>query len=74
MINARIIGVLIGLLFGVVWVWQGAGDALLVLLCAAIGWLVGFVVWFTRRIASGEVDVAAIGELVSVIIRGRSGR
>lgn len=71
MINAKTVGVLVGLLFGVVWVWQGAGDAALVLLFAALGWLVGFVVWLMSRIMSGEVDFAAIRELGSVIFSGR---
>lgn len=74
MLNAKTIGVLMGFLFGVVWVWQGAGDALLVLLFAALGGLVGFVIWFIGRIAAGEVDLAAIRELTSVLLSGRAGR
>ena len=74
MFNAKTVGVLVGLLFGVVWVWQGAGDALLVLLFAALGGLVSLVVWFIGRIVTGEVDVAAIRELVSVIFGGRTRR
>ena len=74
MLNAKTVGVLVGLLFGVIWVWQGAGDAALVLLFAAIGWLVGFVVWLMRRVVSGEVDFAAIRELTAVIFSGRTRR
>ena len=74
MINAKTIGALIGLLFGVVWVWQGAGSAGLVILFAAVGWLVGLIAWFIGRVSSGDVDVAAIQELVSVIFGGRTRR
>ena len=74
MVNARTIGLLAGFLFGVVWVWQGAGDALLVLLFAALGVMVGFVIWFIGRIATGEVDMEAIRELASVLLSGRKDR
>lgn len=74
MVNARAIGLLLGFLFGVVWVWQGAGDALLVLLFAAIGWLLSFVIGVIGRIASGEVDMEALRELASMILGGRRGR
>ena len=74
MVNARTIGLLVGFLFGVVWVWQGAGDALLVLLFAAIGGLVGFVIWVIGRIASGELDMEALRELASMLLSGRKGR
>ena len=74
MLNAKTIGVLLGLLFGVVLVWQGAGAAGLVLLFAAIGWLVGFLLWLIGRIAGGEVDLAAIRELVALLLGGRTGR
>ena len=74
MLNAKTIGVLLGILFGVVWVWQGVGAAVLVLLFAALGWLVGFVIWWIGRMVAGEVDVAAIRDLVSVIFSGRAGR
>ena len=74
MVNARTIGLLVGFLFGVVWVWQGAGDALLVLLFAAIGGLVGFVVWVIGRIATGELDMEALRELASMLLSGRKGR
>ncbi len=74
MVNARTIGLLVGFLFGVVWVWQGAGDALLVLLFAAIGGLVGFVIWVIGRIATGELDMEALRELASMLLSGRKGR
>ena len=72
--NARTIGLIVGFLFGVVWVWQGAGDALLVLLSAAIGGLVGFVIWVIGRIATGELDMEALRELASMLLSGRKGR
>ncbi len=74
MVNARTIGLLVGFLFGVVWVWQGAGDALLVLLFTAIGGLVGFVIWVIGRIATGELDMEALRELASMLLSGRKGR
>ena len=57
-----------------VWVWQGASDALLVLLFAALGAMVGFVIWFIGRIATGEVDIEAIRELASALLSGRKDR
>ena len=74
MLNAKTIGVLLGLLFGVVLVWQGAGAAGLVLLFAAIGWLVGLLLWLIGRIVAGEVDLGALRELISLLLGGRSGR
>lgn len=74
MINIRIIGILVGFLFGVVWVWQDAGDALLVLLFAAVGGLVGYVIWLIGRIVAGDLDVEAIRELASALLIGRKDR
>ncbi|MEX2376971.1 MAG: hypothetical protein WD848_02950 [Dehalococcoidia bacterium] len=68
----RIMGLLIGLLFGVILIWRDAGDAFLVLLFALLGWLIGSLLWFTGRIINGEVDTDNLRELLSVFREGRS--
>lgn len=72
MLDAKFVGVLVGLLFGVVWVWQGAGDAFVVLLFVAIGWLVGAIVWLVGRVSGGEINLGALRDLISAVLSGRT--
>lgn len=74
MINWKTAGLLLGILFGVVFIWQGAGDAGLVLLFGVVGWLVFAIAWFVARVIRGDVDLAAIRELIAAITSGRTGR
>ena len=74
MINWKTAGLLLGLLFGFVLIWQGAGDAALVLLFGFVGWLLCGAVWFVARVIRGDVDLAALRELIAVITSGRTSR
>ena len=74
MINWKTAGLLLGLLFGFVLIWQGAGDAALVLLFGLVGWLVCGAAWFVSRVIRGDVDLAALRELIAVITSGRTSR
>lgn len=66
-----IVGLLAGLIFGIVLVWQGAGAAGLVILFTLLGCLVGFVLWFCWRIYTGEVDGQSLRALIQIIFSGR---
>ena len=49
MINLRaVFSITAGLIFGLVWVWQGIGAAFIVVGFAVLGWLIGFAVWMGR--------------------------
>lgn len=65
-------GLIGGLIFGVILVWQGAGAAGLVILFTLIGLLVGFVMWLAWRVATGQVDVQALRALIDVIFLNRN--
>ena len=65
-------GLVGGLIFGVMLVWQGAGAAGVVLLFTIIGWLIGTVIWVVWRAYTGQLDVATIRALVEVIFTNRS--
>jgi hypothetical protein len=65
-------GVIAGLIFGLVLVWQGAGAAGLVLLFAIVGLLVGVVLWLGWRSATGQLDTDAIRSLFGVIFSNRT--
>ena len=49
-------GLIGGLIFGIILVWQGAGAAGLVLLFTFIGLLVGTVLWLGWRLSTGQLD------------------
>jgi hypothetical protein len=57
--SARITGLLVGLVFGVVWMWLGFGAALLTGFLGLVGWFVGAVL---AGIAAGHVDLATLRE------------
>lgn len=65
------LGTLAGLLFGVIFIWQGVEDAFLVLLFAAVGWLIGFAALLTRRVVDGQVDPNDIRSLFGNVVNGR---
>ncbi|MXZ92729.1 MAG: hypothetical protein F4W95_07800 [Chloroflexi bacterium] len=66
-----IVGLLAGLIFGIVLIWQGAGAAGLVILFTLLGSLVGFVLWFGWRIYTGEIDGQTLRALIQIIFGGR---
>ena len=66
-----IVGLLAGLIFGIVLIWQGAGAAGLVILFTLLGSLVGFVLWFGWRIYTGEIDGQTLRALIQIIFSGR---
>ena len=75
MLNSKaVFGVAGGLIFGLVWVWQGVGAAFTVLAFAGIGWFIGFAVLTGKRVAAGEIDLAAVRELISTVFseKGRT--
>ena len=66
--NTIIAGVLIGFVFGLVLVFEGAGAAGLVLLFAAIGLVVGLIVWLWYRVMTGQVEGSRLRELITTIM------
>ncbi len=71
MSGARL-GVIGGLIFGVVLIWQGIGAAGIVLLFALLGALVGLGAWLWWGIINGDVDTEAIRKLVGTIFSKES--
>ncbi len=65
-------GLIGGLIFGVVLVWQGAGAAGLVLLFTIIGLLVGLALWLGWRLYTGELDSEDIKALIGIIFSNRT--
>ena len=70
MINPGYFGILAGLVFGLVLVWQGAGAAFAVMGFALLGWLVGLAVLVGRRAAAGEIDIDALKQLIAMLFSG----
>ena len=66
-----IVGLLAGLIFGIVLIWQGAGAAGLVILFTLLGCLVGFVLWLGWRMYTGEIDGQTLRALIQIIFGGR---
>jgi hypothetical protein len=69
--NAIVIGIIAGLIFGFVLVWQGAGAAGLVLLFSLIGLVVGVLAMVIYRIFRGDVDREELRSLFSSMINPR---
>ena len=68
MINLRaVFSITAGLIFGLVWVWQGIGAAFIVVGFAVLGWLIGFAVWMVGRAASGDIDMSTVRQLISTL-------
>ncbi len=65
-------GVIGGLIFGVILVWQGASAAGLVLLFTIVGWLIGVVLWVVWRAYTGQLDVQTVRTLIELIFSNRS--
>ena len=65
-------GLIGGLIFGIILVWQGAGAAGLVLLFTFIGLLVGTVLWLGWRLSTGQLDAQTLRALIEVIFLNRS--
>jgi uncharacterized membrane protein len=55
MLNPKIIGAIVGLIFGVIVIWFGFLKAFLLALCILVGWLVG-------KFWMGEIDLLALYE------------
>lgn len=70
MFTPQYFGILGGLIFGLVWVWQGAGAAFVVFAFVLLGWLIALGIKLVNRIASGEVERDAIRQLISIIFNG----
>ena len=70
MTNLKYFGILAGLAFGLVWVWQGVGAAFIVLSFALLGWLVEVAISIGRRAASGEINMEAVKQLISAVFSG----
>ena len=66
MISGRIIGLAIGLLLGIVWMWLGIIAALIVAVTGIAGWLIGAVV------SSASQGTLNLGEIWSDLV-GRRG-
>ena len=66
MVSARVGGLAVGLILGIVWMWLGFGPALVVAALGIVGWVVGSAL---GNISTGNVD---LNELWSDL-RGRRG-
>lgn len=55
MLSARIIGLAVGLLLGIVWMWLGFGAALLTGVLGGLGYLIGMVV---SSVTTGNTSLA----------------
>jgi len=55
--SARAIGLIVGLVLGIVWMWLGFGPALLTGLLGLVGWLAGAVL---AGVAAGHVDLETL--------------
>ena len=55
MLNPKIIGAIVGLIFGVIAIWFGFLEAFLLALFILVGWLVG-------KFWMGEIDLLALYE------------
>ncbi len=71
MSNIKTLGLIVGLAFGVMLVWQGAAAAWLVLLFAAVGWVIGSAIWVGARILSGELEFETLQQLFTTIFTSR---
>ena len=68
MINLRaVFSITAGLIFGLVWVWQGIAAAFIVVAFAVLGWLIGLAVWVGGRAASGDIDMSTVRQLISTL-------
>ena len=67
MAGARI-GVIVGLIFGFVVVWQGIAAAGLIILLTLLGTVIGTGIWLCWKILNGEVDIEDIKKLVGTIL------
>ena len=67
MSSTKYFGILGGLIFGLVWIWQGAGAAFIVLAFVLLGWLIGLAFRMGNRVASGEVDLDAVRQLIAMV-------
>lgn len=65
-------GLIGGLIFGVILVWQGAAAAGLVVLFTLVGLVVGFVMWLIWRLVTGQVDIQTFRALIDVIFLNRN--
>lgn len=66
MFTARITGLVVGLILGIVWMWLGFGPALIVGALGLAGWLLGAV---SSSVAAGSLN---LGEIWSELL-GRRG-
>jgi hypothetical protein len=66
MVSSRLVGLAVGLLLGIVWMWLGFGPALIVAALGIIGWVIGAAL---GNLSAGNVD---LNELWSDL-RGRRG-
>ena len=54
MISNRTVGLVLGLVLGIVWMWLGFGPALIVAALGLAGWLIGAVV---SSVTAGNLDL-----------------
>lgn len=64
-------GLVGGLIFGFITVWQGPGAAMLVLLLTLVGLLVGAAMWIGWRIFRGELDPQSLRTLAEELFHER---
>jgi Small integral membrane protein (DUF2273) len=66
MVSSRIVGLAVGLILGIIWMWLGFVPALIVAALGIVGWVVGSAL---GNLSTGKVD---LNELWSDL-RGRRG-
>jgi len=60
MLTGRFIGLLVGMLFGIVWMWLGFGAAVLTAFLGLIGWFAGGII---SGLMTGDVNSETLREL-----------
>ena len=68
--NMLTLSAVAGAVFGVIFIWQGAADAFLVLLFAAVGLLIGFTFLLVRRVLEGEIDGGDVSSFFGDVVNG----
>lgn len=72
--NMLTLGAALGAIFGVIFIWQGAADAALVLLFTLVGMLLGFAALLVRRVLQGDIDGGEVSTFFGNVVNGSSRR
>lgn len=68
--NILTLSAVAGAIFGVIFIWQGAADAALVLLFTLVGLLLGFAILLIRRMVEGDINRGDVSSFVGSVVNG----